>query len=177
MKTLYYLAPNLVSTHKISDDLHDAGIKDWFIHVISKDASGLSKQQIPSSNYLETLDLVRDGVIGAMIGFFVGVIAAGILMYVKPFGPNVPEIIYLFVIIILTLFGSWEGGLMGIASKNKKHAKFDSELKAGKFLILIYAKKNQEQAIQSTMGSKHPEAELVATDTHFLNPFSGIERV
>jgi len=177
MKTMYYLAPTLISTHKISDDLHEGGVKDWFIHVISKDESGLSKEHIHSSNYLETLDLVRDGVIGAMIGFFIGVFAAGLLMFIKPFGPNIPEIIYLFVILLLTLFGSWEGGLMGIASKNKKLAKFENELNAGKYLILIYAKKDQEDSIQTTMNKKHPEAELVATDTHFLNPFSSLERV
>ena len=177
MKTMYYLAPNLISTHKISDDLHDAGIKDWFIHVISRDETGLSKEHIHSCNYLETLDLVRDGIIGAMIGFFIGVIAAGLLMYIKPFGPNVPEVIYLFVILLLTLFGSWEGGLMGIASKNKKHAKFEDELNAGKYLILIYAKKDKQKSIRQTMETKHPEAELVAMDSHFLNPFSSIERV
>ena len=141
MKTMYYLAPTLVSAHKISDDLHEAGVTDWFLHVISNDEAGLNKEHVHSSNYLETLDLVRDGAIGAMIGFFVGVFVAGVLMYIKPFGPQVPEIVYLFVIVVLTLFGSWEGGLMGIASKNKKHAKFDQELKAGKYLILIYAKK------------------------------------
>ena len=69
MKTMYYLTPTLVSTHQVSDDLHHAGVKDWFIHVISKDESGLSREHIHSSNYLETLDLVRDGIIGAMIGF------------------------------------------------------------------------------------------------------------
>ncbi len=177
MKTMYYLAPSLVSAHKISDDLHEAGVTDWFIHVVSNDESGLSREHIHSSNYLETLDLVRDGVIGAMIGFFVGVVLAGLLMFIKPFGPQVPEVIYLFVVLLLTFFGSWEGGLMGIASKNKKHAKFEDELKAGKYLILIYAKKNQEQAIKETMTTKHSEADLVAMDTHFLNPFSSLERV
>ena len=177
MKTLYFLAPSLVSAHKISDDLHEAGITDWFLHVISNDEAGLNKEHVHSSNYLETLDLVRDGAIGAMIGFFVGVIAAGLLMFIKPFGPEVPDVIYLFVVLLLTFFGSWEGGLMGIASKNKKHAKFENELQAGKYLILIYAKRDQETSIRDTMTNKHPEADLVAMDTHFLNPFSSIERV
>ncbi len=177
MKTMYYLAPTLVSAHKISDDLHEAGVTDWFLHVISNDEAGLNKEHVHSSNYLETLDMVRDGVIGAMIGFVIGVFVAGILMYLKPFGPQIPEVVYLFVIVVLTLFGTWEGGLMGIASKNKKHAKFDAELKAGKYLILIYAKKQHEEAIRNTMKGKHPEAKLVAMDTHFLNPFSSLERV
>jgi hypothetical protein len=177
MKTMYYLAPTLISAHTISEDLHKAGVKDWFLHVISNDEAGLNKEHLHSSNYLETLDLVRDGVIGAMIGFFVGVIVAGILMYVKPFGPQIPEIIYMFVIVVLTLFGSWEGGLMGVASKNKKHARFDSDLKAGKYLILIYANKHYEENVRKAMKTRHPEAKLVAIDSHFLNPFSALERI
>ena len=65
MKCLYYLAPTLESTHGISDDLHEVGINDYFLHVISRDESGLKQQHIHSSNYLETLDVVRDGFIGA----------------------------------------------------------------------------------------------------------------
>lgn len=177
MKTMYYLAPSLVSTHKISDDLHESGVKDWFLHVISNDEAGLNKEHVHSSNYLETLDLFRDGVIGAITGFLIGVMVAGILMYLKPFGPAVPEVIYLFIVVVLTMFGSWEGGLMGIASNNKKHEKFQDDLKAGKYLILIYAKKQHEESIRHTMNSKHPEAKLVATDSHFLNPFSSLVRV
>ncbi len=177
MKTMYYLAPSLISVHKVSDDLHDSGVSDWFLHVISNDEAGLSKEHVHSSNYLETLDLVRDGAIGAVIGLAVGMIVAGILMYIKPFGPHMPDVIYLFIIVLMTLFGSWEGGLMGVASKNKKHAKFENELKAGKHLILIYARKHDEATIRNTMNSKHPEAKLVATDSHFLNPFSSLERI
>ena len=103
MKTMYYLAPTLVSAHKISDDLHEAGVTDWFLHVISNDEAGLNKEHVHSSNYLETLDMVRDGVIGAMIGFVIGVFVAGILMYLKPFGPQIPEVVYLFVIVVLTI--------------------------------------------------------------------------
>ena len=177
MKANYYISPTLKSTHEISDDLHDVGINDWFIHVISKDEAGLSKEHIHSSNYLETLDVFRDGTIGGLIGFIFGVIAAGALMFFKPFGPNMPEYVYLIVIALLTLFGIWEGGLTGVASENRKLADFHDELEDGKYLILIYASKKQEQDINTMMEKKHPEAQLVATDSHFLNPFSRLKRI
>ena len=177
MKANYYISPTLKSTNEISDDLHDVGIADWFIHVISKDEAGLSKEHIHSSNYLETLDVFRDGAIGGVIGFFFGVIAAGALMFFKPFGPNMPEFVYLIVIAILTLFGIWEGGLTGVASENNKLAEFHDELEEGKYLILIYASKKQENSINEMMVKKHPEAQLVAMDSHFLNPFSRLKRI
>ena len=76
MKCMYYLAPNLVSTRRVSDDLHDVGIGDWHVHVISKDEAGLKNEKLHSSNWLETTDLLRDGFIGANFGFIVGVLAA-----------------------------------------------------------------------------------------------------
>ena len=102
MKCMYYLAPTLQDTHRISDDLHDAGVNDWFLHIVSKDEAGLKREKLHSSNYLETLDLIRDGFIGANIGFIIGVIGAALLMYYQPFGPDVPLFVYLIVIALAT---------------------------------------------------------------------------
>ena len=60
MKCLYYVAPELDSTSRIADDLHDVGIDDFFVHVIAKDESGLKKRHIHAGNYLETLDFIRE---------------------------------------------------------------------------------------------------------------------
>ncbi|MGH8209875.1 MAG: hypothetical protein ACREU6_09820, partial [Steroidobacteraceae bacterium] len=92
MKCLYYVAPTLDSTHHISDELRAVGIRDGLLHVISRDETGLSEQQIPSGNYLETLELMRDGFIGSAIGLIVGVIGAGVLKACAPFGPHLPRL-------------------------------------------------------------------------------------
>ena len=50
MKCIYYLSPSLKSTEEISNDLHAIGIDDWFLHIVSKDESGLSKNaSIPAT--------------------------------------------------------------------------------------------------------------------------------
>jgi hypothetical protein len=178
MKCLYYLAPTLKSTHDISDDLHEVGVNDYFVHVVSRDESGLKQQHIHSSNYLETLDLIRDGLIGAVIGFLVGLAGVWALQYFEPFGPNVhvPAWVYYAIVAAATCFGAWEGGLIGVATENKKIARFHDDLEAGKYLILIYALKSKEDTVRAMMGERHPEAELVAVDSHFINPFSGVKR-
>lgn len=176
MNCLYYLAPSLNSTHQITDDLHAAGVKDFFLHVISRNESGLKTQHIHSSNYLETLDIVRDGFIGASIGLLVGIVLALLAMYFEPFGPGVPQIVYVIIAGVATLFGAWEGGLTGIATENKKLAKFHHDLVAGRYLILIYARKKQGADVRAMMRTRHPEAELVAVDRHFINPFSSVRK-
>lgn len=177
MKCLYYLTSTLDSTRKITDDLHQAGIDDWFIHVLSKDDAGLKKDKIHSSNYLEQLDILRYGIIGGIAGFVSGLIAAGFVDSVKPFGPEIPGIVYYAIIGVLTLFGAWEGGLTGIASENKKIALFHDDLDAGHYLILIYAKKTSEDLIKKVMETRHPEAELAAVDANFYNPLTSLKRI
>jgi hypothetical protein len=176
MKCLYYLAPTLSETHRISGDLHDVGVNDWFLHVVSKDEAGLKREKLHSSNYLETLDLLRDGFIGANIGFIIGVIGAGFMMYLQPFGPNVPLFVYIILVVVATLFGAWEGGLFGVDSENQKLKRWHDQIEAGKYLILIYAHKGQGETIKSMMLSRHPDARHVATDRHFINPFAVVRR-
>jgi hypothetical protein len=176
MKCLYYLAPNLDSTHQISDDLHEVGVLDWFLHVIAKDEAGLKREHIHSSNYLETTDIIRDGLIGANLGFIGAVIAAGLVMLFEPFGPETPKVVYFFVIVVFTLFGAWVGGLTGIDNENRKLRRFHDDIEAGKYLILIYARKEQENLIRDMMRENHPEARLAAVDRHDQNPDSRAPR-
>jgi len=174
MKCLYFLASSLSCTQDVSDDLHQAGVSDFYLHVISRDESGLKKQHIHSSNYLETLDVVRDGFIGAALGLLVGLIGIGLLMYFRPFGPDVqvPTFVYVILVVAATLFGAWEGGLTGIATENKKLRRFHDAIEAGKYLILVYVRRQQEDIVRKMMKDRHPDAELAAVDTHFINPFS-----
>ncbi len=176
MKCLYYLSSTLESTRKINEDLSKAGINDWFIHVLSKDEAGLKKYKIHSSNFLESLDILRYGIIGGCFGFITGILAVGLLEAFKPFGSDLPKIVYSATLGVLTLFGTWEGGLTGIASENKKIALFHYELESGEYLILIYAKKVNEELVKQVIQTKHPEAKLVAIDANFYNPLSSLKR-
>ncbi len=176
MKCMYYLAPSLFSTHQISDDLIDLGIADWFVHVISKDEAGLKKEHLHSANWLETHDLLRDGFIGANLGFMAGVAGAGAVMFLQPLGPETPGVVYFFLVVVATLFGAWVGGLIGIDSENRKLNRFHDDIEAGKYLLLIYVPKGHGEDVKAMMNNKHPEARHVATDRHFINPFSRVLR-
>jgi hypothetical protein len=178
MKCLYFLTPTLATTDQVSADLHAIGVRDFYLHVICRDHAGLKRHQIHSSNYFETLDIVRDGFIGAAFGLLIGLAGIALLSFTRPFGEHVvPTFVYAILVGAATLFGAWEGGLVGIDSENKKLAKFHDDLLAGKFLILVYVRKNQEQIVLKMMREQHPDADLVAIDSHFVNPFSDVRRV
>ncbi len=150
MKCLYYVAPELDSTSRIADDLHDVGIDDFFVHVIAKDESGLKKRHIHAGNYLETLDFIREGFLGAAIGLFAGVVGCILLDQFGPF-ENIPWFVYVALCGVATLFGAWEGGLIGVEKENKKLERFHDDIEAGRFLILIYARRDQESVVRHMM--------------------------
>ena len=175
MKCIYYLSPTLKSTQEISNDLHATGVNDWFLHIVSKDEGGLARSRLHSSNYLETLDVIRDGLIDAGCGLSAGLLVAALSMLAEPFGPDVPLYAYVAIVFVLGCFGAWVGGLVGIASENKKLAAFHDDIEAGKYLILIYARKEQEYRIKEMMAARHSEAQLSAVDSRFLNPFAALK--
>ncbi|MGQ0383412.1 MAG: hypothetical protein ACT4UP_01800 [Gammaproteobacteria bacterium] len=175
MKCLYYVAPELESTSRVSEDLHDVGIDDFFVHVIARDESGLKKRHIHSGNYLETLDVVRGGFIGAAMGLFVGVVGSVALDILGPF-PNIPWYVFVALCAVATLFGAWEGGLIGVEKENRKLGRFHDDIEAGRFLILIYARRDQESVVRHMMSRRHPEAEFAGVDSHFVNPFTAVRR-
>lgn len=178
MKCFYYLSPTLAHTEQISDDLHKSGVSDWFIHIISKNEAELERKHLHSSNYLETMDFLRDGLIGAAAGFVVGLLMAGLLSVLQPFDvAEIPLIAYAGVVLLLTCFGAWQGGLIGISAENKKLRPFHDDIESGKYLILVYANKNEEQKVNGMMERLHPEAKLVGLDKNFLNPFADLKTV
>ena len=174
MKCIYYLAPTLDSTHTISDDLHAVGVKDWYIHVVSKDEAGLQKDKIHSSNYLETSDALGGAVTGAIIGLVFGVLAALVLM-VSSFGPNLSGFLYAIVVLAPAGFGLWEGALLRSKYDGRKIAAFHDDIEAGKYLFLIYTPESKGDAVRKMMQEKHPESEHVAVDEHFADPLRAVE--
>ena len=175
MKCLYFLSPTLDVSQKVSDDLHEAGLLDWYLHVISKDETGLVQKHIHSSNYLETLDLFHGTTVGGLIGFALSSITVAAAVFTEYLGPSVPALAYFLFIVFFTMFGIWEGGLYGIDSENIKIKPFHDDIENGKYLVLVYADKTQEEAITSMMKTKHPESKLVGVDRHFINPFSKVK--
>ena len=172
MKCFYYLSPTLADTQHVSDDLHASGVSDWFIHIISKNEAELDRRHLHSSNYLETLDFMREGLIGAAVGFVAGLLLAAGLTVFQPFEAEIPLVAYAGVVFLLTCFGAWQGGLVGISTENKKLRRFHDDIEAGKYLILVYANKKEEHKVHNMMAKLHPEAKLVGLDSQFYNPFS-----
>jgi hypothetical protein len=171
MKRMYYLTGNIDSTEQISNDIHAAGITDWHFHVVSRDEAGLYRRHIHGANLFHKHDIIRYGERGAMVGFCVALLATGYVMATEPFGAGTSGLAYVVIAGVITLFGAWVGGLMGLATENRAIARFHDDIDAGRYLILIDVRRDQEEKIGELMAAKHPEARLVRVGSTLTNPF------
>ncbi|MGX2040197.1 hypothetical protein ACWJKU_08690 [Methylocaldum sp. MU1018] len=172
MKRMYYLTSNLDSTERISNDMHQAGISDWHFHVISKDEAGLYRRHIHAANLIHKHDVIRSGERGAAIGFLIALLATGYVVATEPFGANTSGLTYAAIFGFITLFGAWVGGLRGLATENHAIAQYHDDIDAGKYLIMIDVRRNQEESVRTLMAEKHPEARLVRVGSTLVNPFT-----
>lgn len=175
MKCLYYLAPTLNSTETIADDLQSMRIKDWYVHVMSKDEAGLERRHIRSANYVELRDFMARGMFGAAIGFVAGFVLAVVLGSIEALEQHMSLAAFIVVIIFGTLFGAWVGGLNGLRKENTKLSPFRKEIEAGKYLFLIYTPEADIDTVKEMMRTTHPESKHVGTDEHFTDPFEEVE--
>lgn len=173
MKRLYYLTGTLNSVSQISEDLHNNGVTDWHIHVLSKDEAGLYHRHVHSAHLFQQNDVIHSGELGAILGGAVGLVIVLILHHAMPFltGPVAPAML-VFIAGVLTLFGAWCGGLVGATRENYKVARFHNDIERGKHLIMVDVHKPQEQQVRQQLRQYHPEALLAATGSSWILPFN-----
>ena len=169
MKRIYYITSRIDSAEQISDDMHKEGITDWHFHVLSKDKDGLYKHNIHSANYIQKFDVVHSLLRGTIIGVVAGLVLGLVINFASGFSAlSLP-----LLILIGALFGTWLGGLIGQSHENYKIARFHDEIEAGKYIIMLDVRKDEESKIKTVMESNHPEAKLSGEGTTFINPFKG----
>jgi hypothetical protein len=78
MQRLYYLASDIDTSERVSEALHNEGIRDWNFHVLAKDEAGLYIHRVHSATPFQQLDLIhsaeRWGLGGGAIGLTVGLV-------------------------------------------------------------------------------------------------------
>jgi hypothetical protein len=170
MKRLYYITRSLDSTESISRDLHEEGISDWNFHVLSKDEAGLYKRHIHSANYLHKLDLIRSAEVGGLIGLGFGLALAAAIMATSYFGDSLHWLVYVGIVAVVAMFGTWAGGIWGLGHENYKIRKFHGALEAGRYLVMIDVHRDEKNAVKAVMARLHPEAQLMGVDSTWVNP-------
>jgi len=171
MKRLYYLFRGTQPAKAISDDLHNAGIDDGQLHFLSRDTGSLQIAKVHTTSLFQERNLQHSGFYGGMIGLGIGVLFALYLM-ASELGPHIGIGTFVFVCAIITFFGAWTGGIVGISHENHHIARFHEALEQGNTLLMLDTySPQQENRIRNTMHSRHMEASFEGEDQYYREFF------
>lgn len=156
MRTIYFLVPDIETTHKIVDELRAEGIAERHIHVLAKRDTPL--QDMPEASLLQKTDFIpaleRGAVLGGTSGLLGGLAGLAFSGFVIAGGA------ILGVIMAGATIGSLAGGLMGMSAGNSKLTQFEDAIEKGELLVLIDIPRERIEEIKQKILKHHPTAEF-----------------
>jgi hypothetical protein len=156
MRRIYFLAPDIKTTHKIVEELHREGFDDHHIHILAKRDTPM--EDLPEATILEKTDFIpaveRGIVLGGTSGLLAGLIGLSYAGFVIAGGP------LLGVILAGATIGSLAGGLTGMSVGNSKLKQFEEAIEKGELLVLLDIPAERISEITQKILKHHPTAEF-----------------
>jgi hypothetical protein len=156
MRRIYFLSPDLATTHKIVNELRSEGIDDNHIHILAKRDTPL--EDMPEAGIsikTDFLPAVERGVaLGGTTGLLAGLIGLRLAGFAIAGGP------LLGIIIAGATIGSMMSGLMGMNSGNTRLKKFEEAIEQGEILVLVDIPKERIETIKQLVIKHHPGADF-----------------
>lgn len=166
MHRLFLLVPDISTTKRIAEHVKSNGITEGHIHVVGKSALAIEHLHLHQANLLQTTNLPKALISGAILGLLIGTAAGIILAFLTPWGITVPAtgiMVFTFIGIIL---GLWISGLVGIAVKNPIIEKLDASIKEGKYLMMIDLDNDQEELLAGEIIQRFPLTQVASPTVH-----------
>lgn len=156
MRRIYFLVPNIETTHKIVEELQDEGIEDRHIHILAKRDTPL--EGLPEAGVSIKTDFIpaveRGLALGGTTGLLAGLVGLRFAGFAIAGGP------LLGIIMAGASIGSLMGGLAGMNSGNSRLRKFEVAIEQGELLVLVDIPRERIEAIRRLVIRHHPEAEF-----------------
>ena len=162
VRRIYFLVPDLETTHKIVDELKRAAIEERFIHVVAREGTPLA--DIPEATMLEKTDFVpglEKGVaLGGVTGLMAGLVAVSFPVPGIALGGG--------AVLMLSLLGAgiaaWFAGMVGSDVPRPRVEAFEEAVKKGELLMLVDVPKDRVVEIEELVKKHHPEAKCEGTE-------------
>lgn len=172
MRRLYYLIDDIPATENVVRSLRERGMAEGSYHVLACDDDGMVRRHLHAATIWQRYDLVHWGERGLMVGLLIGTVFALWLALAKPLGVGLSWLAFGFVIALITAFGTWVGGMVGISHENYKIESFHDELQAGRCLLLIDVTDVPSAAgLRAWMAATWPGATFELEETGVVEPF------
>ncbi|MGZ8237757.1 MAG: DUF1269 domain-containing protein [Methylobacter sp.] len=165
MRRIYFLSPDLATTHKIVDELRAEGLDDQHIHILAKRETPL--EDMPEAGISIKTDFLpaveRGMALGGTTGLLAGLIGLRLAGFAVAGGP------LLGIVIAGATIGSMMSGLMGMNSGNTRLQKFEEAIENGELLVLVDIPKERIEEIKQLVKKHHPDVDFEGVEP-FLPP-------
>jgi len=154
MKRIYFLVPDIETTHKIVDELRSEGIEDRHMHVLAKRNTPL--QDLPEASEFQKTDFIpaveRGAALGATTGLLAGLIGLRFAGFTIAGGPVLGILFYGATI------GAMMSGLAGLQVGNSKVKQYEKAIEKGELLLMVDVPKEQIDTLSKIVIKHHPNA-------------------
>jgi hypothetical protein len=156
MRRIYFLSPDIETTHKIVDELRAEGIEDRHIHILAKRDTPL--EDLPEASVFQKTDFIpaleRGAALGGTTGVLAGLIGLRLAGFVIAGGPVLGILIYGATI------GAMMSGLAGLQVGNSKVKKYEEAIERGELLVMVDIAKERIDSLSQLITKHHPTAQF-----------------
>lgn len=133
MRRIYFLSPNIATTHNIVDELRSAGVEDRHMHILAKRDTPL--EDMPEASEFQKTDFVpameRGAALGGITGLVAGLIGLRFAGFTIAGGPILGILVYGATI------GTIMSGLAGLQVGNSRVKKYEEAIENGELLVMV----------------------------------------
>ena len=156
MRRIYFLVPDIETTHLIVDELRSKGIEDRHMHVLAKRDTAL--EDMPEASVFEKTDFIpaleRGAALGATTGLLAGLVALRFAGFAIAGGP------VLGLLLFGATIGTMASGLAGLQTGNSRVKQYEEAIEKGELLVMVDISKERIDEISKIIVKHHPTAEF-----------------
>jgi hypothetical protein len=156
MRRIYFLAPNIETTHKIVDELRAEGIEDRHMHILAKRDTPL--EDMPEASEFQKTDFMSAAERGAALGAATGLLAG--LVGLRFAGFSIAGGPVLGILVYGATIGAMMSGLAGLQVGNSKVKKYVGAIERGEVLVMVDIPKERIDAMSKLIIKHHPSAQF-----------------
>ena len=155
-RRLYFVLPDMASARDIMNELLLERIEARRMHFLA--GRGVLPPELPEATVLQKTDAVHGAELGMVIGGVAGTLGGLLAVFFPPEGATLEFVTVLVAAVFGALLGAWASSLAGSAVPNSRLARFASDLRQGKVLMMVDVPARQISAITELVTRRHPGA-------------------
>lgn len=155
-RRLYVMLPDVAAARQLADTLLLARIDDRHMHFLAR--RDMSLAPLHEAGIWQKTDLRHAGFLGAGLGLLGGALL-GVFLKVTPIAGLEIGVGTLMVCTLLGgLLGAWGATLVGASAPSVKLRQFETELEAGKVLLMVDVPVRRVAPVQQLLAAHCPRA-------------------